>query len=594
MALTRPRTIWSDLAVPATSPHSFPGFASALARAVTTAAFVCAASFAGVWLARTTGSLVSPFWPASGVAVGAVLLWGSPALAGVFAGVLAFSVYAGFSGLFLWVGPLGLTAEAGLASWIVRAAIGKRARLDDLRGVLAIVIGAAWLPPLLNAMVLGRNMTLPDGSPFLGSQSEIFRFVLANGFGIALITPAMLVWWRKPAGGWWQRFAVVSAATAAMAWLSFALGHPAILLFIPMLAAALTTGLRGASVIAAMSAVAIVVLSGMGSGPLIGPQGVDHSRVYSMFAVLAFGVLPVGAAAGEYRRLLRQRHAAEKAAGLRFWDWSDTDGLRLDGGDAPRQLFHADKERGSLETKLGGNDVLSFWQTVTRNADGSPREVAGMLIDASERFQLERTRQTAWQSEVELRNLRASLTPHLLFNCLAAVRGIVRTDPEKARAFIDTLSRFLRESTDIQNRATIPLHEEWRLCENFLGLQAFRYERELPRLVDIEGPAHHAPIVPMMLLNLVENAVKHGEISQTHPLRVRVQKERDRLVAVVCNQGTLSAAPDGRAGGLSTAQARLRAVYGEDASLTIEQDGENVAARLEIPSAARPHGKRNS
>jgi len=594
MALTRPRTIWSDLAVPATSASSFPGFASALAAAVKAAACVCAASLVGVWLAHTAGSLVSPFWPASGVAVGAVLLWGSPALAGIFVGVLAFSVYAGFSGWLLWLGPLGLTTEAGLAAWIVRTTIGKRARLDDLRGILSIVVGAAWLPPLFNAMVFGRNMTMPDGSRFLGDYSEILRFVLANGFGIALITPAMLVWWRTPAAGWWRRFAVVLAATAAVTWLSFALGYPAILLFIPVLAGALTTGLRGTSVIAAMSAVTIVVLSGMGFGPLIGPQGVDYSRVYSMFALLAFGVLPVGAAAGEYRRLLRQRHAAEKAAGLRFWEWSNTDGLRLEGGDAPRQLFHADKERGSLETELGGNDVLSFWQTVTRNADGSPREVAGMLIDASERFQLERTRQTAWQSEVELRNLKASLTPHLLFNCLAAVRGIVRTDPDKARAFIDTLSRFLRDSTDVQNRETILLHEEWRLCEDFLGLQSFRYERELPRLVEIEGPAHHAPIVPMMLLNLVENAGKHGEISQAHPLRVRVQTERGRLIAVVRNHGTLSAAPGGRAGGISTARARLRAVYSDDASLAIDQDGEDVTARLEMPLAVLSGGRQNA
>lgn len=568
--------------------------ATTLARVVATAACVGAASFVGVWLAHTTGSVVSPFWPTSGVAVGAVLLWGSPVLAGVFAGMFAFNVYAGFSGMFLMIGPLGLTAEAALASWIVRKMIGKRARLDDLRGVLSIVIGAAWLPPLLNAMVFARNMTLHDGSPFLGDSSDILRFVLANGFGIALITPAVLVWWRTPARGWWRRFALVLTATAAAIGFSFALGQPAILLFIPVLAGTLTTGLRGTSVIAAMGAVAIVVLSGLGFGPLRGPQGVDYSRVYSMFAVLAFGVLPIGAAAGEYRRLLRQRHAAEKAAGLRFWEWNDTDGLRFEGGDAPQQLFHPDRERGSLETKLGANDVLSFWQTVTRNADGSPHEVAGMLIDASERFQLERTRRAAWQSEVELRNLRASLTPHLLFNCLAAVRGIVRTDPEKARAFIDTLSRFLRDSTDVQNRETIPMHEELRLCEDFLGLQSFRYERELPRLIEIEGRAHHAPILPMMLLNLVENAVKHGEISQTHPLRIGARTERGRLVVVVRNHGALEAAGGGRAGGLSTAQARLRAVHGDDASLAVRQDGEDVTARLEIPVAARPEGAQDS
>lgn len=567
-------------------PETFPRLATTLTRALTTALCVTAASAVGIWIASTTNSVVSPFWPASGVAVGAVLLWGWWALAGVLVGVMAFNIYAGLPGFFVGVGSLALTAEAALAAGIVRAVIGKHAKLDDLRGVLAIVIGAAWLPPFLNAFFCARHMPLADGTPFLANWSDVFRFVLANGFGIALITPAMLVWWRTPVGGWWWRFSFVLAALVLATWLAFGLGQPAFLLLIPLLAAAVATGLRGASVVCAIAAVAIVILTGMGFGPLVTPRGADYARVYSLFAVLAFGVLPVGAASGEYRRILRQRRAAELAAGLRFWEWNDTDGLRLEAGETQAKLFDPAQDRGSLETKFGGRDALSFWQIVAKRSDGSPREVAGMLIDASERMQLEKTRRQAWESEVELRNLRASLAPHLLFNCLAAVRGIVRTDPEKAREFIDTLSRFLRESTDAQSRETVPLHEEWQLCENFLGLQAFRYERELPRLAEIDGPAHHAQLPPMMLLNLVENAVKHGEISQQHPLIVRAALRDGKLVAEVRNRGTLGPSPQGRTGGIGTANARLQAIYDSEASLAISQEGENVVAKLVLPANA--------
>jgi hypothetical protein len=584
---------WSDLPMPSSS-GSFGPLTSALAKALVAAGCVVAASLVGMWIAAGTQSVISPFWPASGVAVGAVLLWGWPALAGVYAGVVASNIFNGLPMHFALVGPLGLAAETALAAAIVRAVIGKRARLDDLRGVLAIVVGAAWLPPLLNALICARYLQLPGGSLFLGNESDILRFVLANGFGIALITPAMLVWWQTPIGRWWWRFVIVLFATAVATWIAFGLGQPSFLVLIPLLAGAMATGLRGASVMSAMTAVAIVILSGMGFGPLVTPQGVDYTRVYSMFAVLAFGVLPVGAVSGEYRRLLRQRLAAEQAAGLRFWEWNDTEGLRLEGGKAPEKLFDPAEDRGSIETKFGGSDALSFWQTVARKADGSPREVAGMLIDASERLQLEETRRTAWKSEVELRNLRNSLTPHLLFNCLAAVRGIVRTDPEKAREFIDTLSRFLRESTNAQGRETVPVHEEWQLCEDFLGLQAFRYERELPRMVEIDGPAHHAQVPPMMLLNLVENAVKHGEITQQHPLAVNVKLHDGRLIAEVRNHGKLGPEPQGRKGGLAMACARLHAVYGPNASLAIRQDGEDVSAKLELPAAAPAREERSA
>jgi hypothetical protein len=573
---------------------SFAPWTSALAKALAAAGCVVAASFVGMWIASGTQSVISPFWPASGVAVGAVLLWGWPALPGVYAGVLASNIFNGLPAQFILVGPLGLAGETALAAAIVRAGIGKRARLDDLRGVLAIVLGAAWLPPLLNALICGRYLKLPDGSPFLGNESDLLRFVLANGFGIALITPAMLVWWQTPVGGWWWRFVMVLFATTVATWMAFGLGQPSFLLLIPLLAGAMATGLRGASVISAMAAVATVILSGMGFGPLVTPAGVDYSRVYSLFAVLAFGVLPVGAVSGEYRRLLRQRRAAEQAAGLRFWEWNDTEGLRLEGGKAPEKLFDPAEDRGSLETKFGGSDALSFWQTVTRKPDGAPREVAGMLIDASERLQLEEARRAAWKSEVELRNLRTSLTPHLLFNCLAAVRGIVRTDPEKAREFIDTLSRFLRDSTNAQGRETVPMHEEWQLCEDFLGLQAFRYERDLPRMVEIEGPAHHAQVPPMMLLNLVENAVKHGEITQQHPLAVNIKLHDGRLIAEVRNHGKLGPEPQGRKGGFAMACARLHAVYGPNASLAIRQDGEDVSAKLELPPAAPAREERSA
>ena len=565
-------------------------FSTSLAIAIATTVCVAAAGYGGMWIAAANNSVISPFWPASGVAVAAILVWGWPALGGAFAGVLASNIYSALPGIFCVAGATAFAGESALAAAIVRAFLGKDARLDDLRGVLAIVVGAAWLPPLVNALLFGRVLPIADGVPFLADTGDIMRFVLANGFGIALITPAFLVWGRTSVEGWWWKMPAVLLASAGVAWIVFGLGEPSFLLLIPLLAAAVATGLRGTSVICAITAVAVVVLSGLGFGPLVTPEGTDYSRLYSLFAVLAFGILPVGAASGEYRRILRQRRAAEKAAGLRFWEWNDVDGLRFEGGDAPEKLFDAMQDRGSLETKHDGHEALSFWQTMARAADGKPREVAGMVIDASERMQLEKTRRKSWEAEVELRNLRASLTPHLLFNCLAAMRGIVRTEPEKARSFIDTLSRFLRESTDAQSREAIPLHEEWQLCEDFLGLQSLRYERDLPRVADIEGPAHHAKIPPMMLLNLVENAVKHGEITQAHPLVVRAVQRDGRLSIEVRNRGNLGPSPEGRPGGTGTAAARLKAIYGPAASLAIRQDGEDVSAVLEMPAATPERG----
>jgi LytS/YehU family sensor histidine kinase len=98
----------------------------------------------------------------------------------------------------------------------------------------------------------------------------------------------------------------------------------------------------------------------------------------------------------------------------------------------------------------------------------------------------------------------------------------------------------------------------------------------------------------MMLLNLVENAVKHGEITQQHPLAVNVKLHDGRLIAEVRNHGKLGPEPQGRKGGFAMACARLHAVYGPNASLAIRQDGEDVSAKLELPAAAPAREERSA
>jgi LytS/YehU family sensor histidine kinase len=111
-----------------------------------------------------------------------------------------------------------------------------------------------------------------------------------------------------------------------------------------------------------------------------------------------------------------------------------------------------------------------------------------------------------------------------------------------------------------------------------------RYERELPRTVDIEGAAYHTDVPPMILLNLVENAVKHGTIDATHPLAVTARVLDGALQVSVRNHGSLGPSPTGRPGGLGIARARLKAIYGDTAKLEIHPSGPDIVAWFEIPS----------
>lgn len=561
-----------------------------LLRIFITAAAMLAAAYASVYWSAKTDAFFSPWWPASGLALAALLVWGPWMLVGLYVGTAASNAMWDLTSPMTWLGPLGMMFEAGATALLLRYSLGPNPRPLGVRNCVVFLL-APWIPVALNGLYGFQLLELGGVVVPQDFAREMQAFIPANGFGSVLVAPALLAWQHVPSPGWWKRFAWCFLACSILLALTWITPIPAFLLIVPLLLAAAVTGLTGAATLAVLTTIALMTLTAVGLGPFTGDR--PWVRVDHFLALIAFGVLPVGAVCGEYRRLLQQRQAAERGAGLRFWEWTEERGAVVEGDiDAPDELFDPARERGCVETRMNGRDALSFWEIGARHADGRPREASGVLVDVSDRIVLERMKREAWQSEIELRNLRAGLAPHLLFNCLAAVRGIVRTDPERARSFIDHLSRFLRDSTNAQSRETVPLLDEWQLCEDFLALQSMRFERELPRLVEIEGAAYHARVPPMMLLNLVENAVKHGEIDQRHPLVVAAHLHEDFLEASVRSHGPLGRMPEGRPGGLGIARARLNAIYGSDASLDIREHEGDVVASVRFPT--QPPAARSS
>ncbi len=579
-----------------------PNWGRLLMQAIMTAVTVWAAGHAGLVFTIPDGPFFSPVWPASGAALAALLLWGPRMFPAIYAGFAANHVSWGFNSITMWIAPLGPVCEAWAAAWILTRVLGPKPRLTDLRGCLAFLVAAPWLPVLLIGLYENGLNVMDQSADSANAGSNLAVFVMANGGAIALLVPAFMVWKTKPSPSWWRGMALFAplCAASAAAVFAFAPGITPGVLFPVLLGATAVLGLQGAAPLLALVSVIAALGTAMTSNPAAGAGDMlaDYVSMYETLGLLAVTALPLAAVIDSLRGRLRRMAAAARTSGLVLWSWQEGKGLAVeaDGGvrlpvaDAlalhdPATLFDAAQGEGSREVLIRDRLTLSSWAIASRGRDGTPMEVAGTLTDLSDRLAAEQTKRRVWQSEIELRNLRASLTPHLLFNCLAAVRGIVRTDPERARAFIDHLSRFLRDTTNAQGRRTIPLLDEWQLCEDFLDLQSMRYERELPRLVDIEGPAYHSRVPPMILLNLVENAVKHGEISQAHPLEAAARLSGDTLEISVRNRGKLGQIPSDRPGGLGVSRARLLAIYGNRASLEIRQDNANVVANLAIPSS---------
>src|ERR1700690_185109 len=192
-------------------------------------------------------------------------------------------------------------------------------------------------------------------------------------------------------------------------------------------------------------------------------------------------------------------------------------------------------------------------------------------------------------SEAELRALEAQVNPHFLFNCLNSIRGLVLENPALAQDMITRFANILRYNLHRDMRHTVPLASEVDVVLDYLALESVRLEERLRVVMTIDPAAAEVPIPPMLLQSLVENAGKHGiaPLAAGGGLGVRAPPDGDILLLEVGNPGRLSEArTDGAGMGLANTRERLRILYGDRASLHLENRDGRVAASVRVPRAS--------
>jgi len=125
-------------------------------------------------------------------------------------------------------------------------------------------------------------------------------------------------------------------------------------------------------------------------------------------------------------------------------------------------------------------------------------------------------------------SLRNQINPHFLFNSLNVLSDLVYDDKELAVKFIRQLSDLFRYVLDSRDKELVPLGEEIEFIRSFTFLLKTRFEQKLK--IDIEvQPDQNDYIIPMTLQLLIENAVKHNEVSEAFPLRIIIRKTGEWL-----------------------------------------------------------------
>jgi hypothetical protein len=223
--------------------------------------------------------------------------------------------------------------------------------------------------------------------------------------------------------------------------------------------------------------------------------------------------------------------------------------------------------------------VMDTWWQKARRADS---EAAALSSGGAELAREER--------ELQLRLLQAQIEPHFLFNTLANVRRLYRLHPDQGAQMMDSLRRYLQAALPSVRRADATLADELALVRSYLELLRMRMAERLAYRIVADAELDPLPFPPMIVVTLVENAIKHGLEPSEHGGRIEVRAQRlGATLAVTVRDdgvGLHAQSTHGTGVGLANVRRQLTGRYGAAARLRLQPQSPGFSATIEVPLAS--------
>jgi sensor histidine kinase YesM len=246
---------------------------------------------------------------------------------------------------------------------------------------------------------------------------------------------------------------------------------------------------------------------------------------------------------------------------------------------------------GSGRWALGGLLLLNYLLIGGGFALRSSLNRRRQLARGRQRREMDEARRARQRAELRLTVLQAQVEPHFLFNTLASVRSLVRQDPGRAEATIDALVGYLRAAIPKLRQddggAVSTLAVQFAICESYLKVMEVRMGGRLSYHVDLPPDLAEVSFPGLMLISLVENAIKHGIEPRPGPGKVELRADRPgpgQVRVEVSDDGMGLAMGLGAGVGLANIREHLLTLYGGEASLHLQGDASGgVKAIIQLP-----------
>ncbi|NRF37942.1 sensor histidine kinase [Pedobacter foliorum] len=203
-----------------------------------------------------------------------------------------------------------------------------------------------------------------------------------------------------------------------------------------------------------------------------------------------------------------------------------------------------------------------------------------IVQDFNTQVQLENSRLIAARSQAANELLLQQIHPHFLFNALNILKSLIKRSPEKAEDYLIRLSDFLRVSISTNKTGIAPLHDELKLCADYLEMQKVRFGDALRFNLDIQEEESLGLVLPVFSLQpLLENVIKHNELTDAAPLNITIRQD-GKWISVINNIQLKSNQEYSTGSGLANLAERYNLLSGDE--VDIRDDGLTFSVSLKI------------
>ncbi len=172
---------------------------------------------------------------------------------------------------------------------------------------------------------------------------------------------------------------------------------------------------------------------------------------------------------------------------------------------------------------------------------------------------------------LQYQTLKDQVRPHFLFNSLSSLVTLINTDKEKATQFVHKLSDVYRYVLEQRENEMVPLKEELKFLEDYIYLQKIRFGESLRVEYKLELDQNRM-VIPLSLQMLVENAIKHNEVSEDHPLLIEILSTGQHHVIIKNSLRKKAVSEESLGMGIENLRKRIAFFSGEPLQVHEESD----------------------